>query len=174
VHHYNSTPIGYTLAGQQRNARDVWANVNSKVNTNWSVISVCAVAQRGVLAAQWQAVLGSYTPCAVLPAQPAAVNQIITTLLMPTRTVADNIQSFKLPAKSIQLVILLIGPVFRWDQRMTANGSTLVSAGVEFNQSQQLIIAGVIDGSSLISLYFFVYFWISKKVKPFCSSSLTD
>jgi len=33
----------------------------------------------------------------------------------------------------------------------------LVSAGVEFNQSAQLVIADVIGNSSLISPYFFVY-----------------
>jgi len=43
---------------------------------------------------------------------------------------------------------------------------------VEFNQSLQRIIADVIGNSSLISPYFFVYFWISKKVKRFLSLKL--
>jgi len=42
------------------------------------------------------------------------------------------------------------------------NGSTLVSAGVEFNQSLQCVIADVVGCSWLISPYFFVYFWISE------------
>ena len=64
---------------------------------------------------------------------------------------------------AIQWILSLFESIFRWDQRLRPNGSTLVSAGVEFNQSPQLIIADIIGGSSLISRYFFVYFWISEK-----------
>jgi len=60
-----------------------------------------------------------------------------------------------------------IGLIFRWDQRLRPNGSTLVSAGVEFNQSPQPVIADVIGNSSLISPYSFVYLRISKKVEWF-------
>jgi len=47
---------------------------------------------------------------------------------------------------------------------MRPNRSTLVSTGVEFNQSAQLVIADVIDNSSLISPHFFVYMYeLAKK-----------
>ena len=58
--------------------------------------------------------------------------------------------------------------VFCWDQRLRPiNRSTLVSAGVKFNQSTQLIIADVIGNSSLISPHSFVYLWVSEKVEWF-------
>jgi len=44
------------------------------------------------------------------------------------------------------------------------NGSTSVSAGVEFNQSLQLVIADVIGGSSLISPHFSVLLLNLQKV----------
>ena len=44
------------------------------------------------------------------------------------------------------------------------NGSTLVSVGVEFNQSLQLVIADVIGGSSLISPHFSVLLLNLQKV----------
>jgi len=62
-------------------------------------------------------------------------------------------------------VISLFGLVFRWDQRLRPNGSTLAESGVEINQSPQRVIADVIGDSSLISQYFFVSFWISEKVE---------
>jgi len=65
----------------------------------------------------------------------------------------------------MQWVILLFGSVFRWDQRPRPNELSLT-------QSLQRIIADVIGNSSLISPYFFVYFWISKKVKRFLSLKL--
>jgi len=68
---------------------------------------------------------------------------------------------------SVQWVNSLFGSVFRWDQRLRSNRSTLVSAGVEFNQSAQFVIADVIGNLSAISPYFFVYLWISEKVKWF-------
>ena len=64
-------------------------------------------------------------------------------------------------------MISLFGLDFRWDQKLRPNRSTLVSAGVEFNQSAQLVIADVIGNSSPISPYFFVYLWNSEKVKWF-------
>jgi len=47
----------------------------------------------------------------------------------------------------------------------------LVLAGVEFNQSPQLVIADVIGGSSLISLYF-VCVYFSENWSDFRSSKL--
>ena len=65
-------------------------------------------------------------------------------------------------------------PFTRTGNAVSSNSSTLVSAGVEFNQSlQQLVIADVVGGSLLISPYFFVYFCISEK-KQFTRSSFTD
>ena len=54
--------------------------------------------------------------------------------------------------------ISLFGSLFslRPTTESKPNGSTLVSAGVVINQSPQLVIADVIDVSSLISPYFFV------------------
>ena len=72
----------------------------------------------------------------------------------------------------VRWVLSLFSSVFCWDQRLRPNHSTLVSAGVEFNQSPQLIVADVIGGSSLILPYFFVYFWSSKKWSDFRSSKL--
>jgi len=50
-----------------------------------------------------------------------------------------------------------------WDQTAQLWSET----GVEFNQAPQPVIVDVIGNASLISSYFFVYFWISKKVKRF-------
>jgi len=77
-----------------------------------------------------------------------------------------NINRSNRHASLPQWVISVFGLVFRWDQRLRPiwpNRSTLVSAGVEFNQSPQRVIADVIGNSSLISLYSFVYLWISEK-----------
>jgi len=53
-------------------------------------------------------------------------------------------------------------PFTRTGNAVSSNSSTLVSAGVEFNQSLQQL-SDVIGGSLLISPYFFVYFCISEK-----------
>ena len=50
-----------------------------------------------------------------------------------------------------------------WDQM----AQLWSQSDVEINQSQQRVIADVIGDSSLILTYFFVYFWISEKVKWF-------
>jgi len=73
---------------------------------------------------------------------------------------------------TVRLVLDTTGHFTCWDHRLRPNCSTLVSAGVEINQSPQLVIAHVIGDSLLILPYFFVYFWITEKVKWFRSSKL--
>jgi len=63
----------------------------------------------------------------------------------------------------IYWVISLFGSVFHWDQ----TAPLWSQSKDEINQSPQHVIADVVGDSSLISPYFFVYFWISKKMKWF-------
>jgi len=56
-------------------------------------------------------------------------------------------------------VISLFGSIFRWDQKLRQTAQLRSQLELRLtNQSLQLVIAVVTGNSSLISLYFFVYF----------------